>query len=254
MQDKPLVIIATPCFGGMLSQVYVQSLIALMRYAPDHGFDIDFLLLGNDALITRCRNTIISEFLKHDRATHLLFVDSDIAFRPEHVERLLRADKELAAGLYPIKMLDWNNAAAQPQENLETVEELALHYVGRVCGDDREWDGPFVTAEYAGTGFMMIQRTLVERMIAAYPELCYSGIHAWPRPAPTPSTQYALFECMIDPDNHSYLSEDYAFCWRWRRIGGKIWLDTAGRLTHVGHHAYAGNPAQRFAPLMPKEG
>lgn len=253
MQAKPLVIIGTPCFGAMLSQAYVQSLIELIRYAPEHGFDVAVTLLGNDALITRCRNTIISEFLKNERATHLLFVDSDIKFTPEHVERLLQADKELVAGLYPLKALDWNRAVNEPHHNIATVEDLALHYVGRPCQPDEvEWDGPFVTGTYAGTGFMMIKRSLVERMTKAYPELCYSGIHAYPRPDPTPSTQYALFECMIDPDTKAYLSEDYAFCWRWRRLGGQIWLDTEGRLTHVGHHEYAGNPAQRFAPSVTK--
>jgi hypothetical protein len=249
MSARPLVIIGTPCFGAMLSLGYVQSLIELTRYAPANGFDVDFTLLGNDALITRCRNTIVSQFLKHPQATHLLFVDSDITFRPEHVARLLQADKDLVAGMYPLKALDWTIPVPEPHPAFDTVEELALHYVGRpLPAAAAEWDGPFVTGDYAGTGFMMMTRAMVERMVAAYPDLCYSGIHTYPRLDPTPSTQYALFECMIDPETKSYLSEDYAFCWRWRRLGGKIWLDTEGRLTHVGHHAYHGNPAQRFIP------
>lgn len=247
MQTKPLVIVGTPCFGAMLSQTYVQSSIQLVRYAAVHGFDLEFILLGNDALITRGRNTIVSEFLKMPRATHLLFIDSDIKFRPEHVHRLLKADKDLVAGMYPLKALDWNSAATQRRENLTGLEDLALHYVGAPCiPGEAEWDGPFVTGDYAGTGFMMIKRSLLERMIEAYPELCYSGIHAYPVLKERPETQYALFDCMIEPESKIYLSEDYAFCSRWRQLGGKIWLDTEGRLTHVGHHDYFGNPAQRF--------
>jgi len=249
MQTRPFVVVGTPCFGGMLSQTYVQSSFELIRYASVHGFDLDVILLGNDALITRGRNTIVSEFLKKPRATHLLFIDSDIKFRPEHVHRLLKADKDLVAGLYPLKALDWNGATTRPRENLETLEDLALRYVGTPClPGEAEWDGPFVTGNYAGTGFMMIKRSLLERMIEAYPELCYSGIHSYPMFKAAPATQFALFDCMIEPKTKVYLSEDYAFCQRWRQLGGKIWLDTEGRLTHVGHHEYAGHPAQRFVP------
>jgi len=249
MQAKPFVIVGTPCFGAMLSQAYVQSSFELIQYASVHEFDLDVILAGNDALITRARNTIVSEFLKNARATHLLFIDSDIKFRPEHVHRLLKADKDLVAGLYPLKALDWNGAIARRRENLESLEDLALNYVGNPCPPgEAEWDGPLVTGNCAGTGFMMIKRSLLERMIEAYPELCYSSIGTYPRLKATPATQYALFDCMIEPKTKAYLSEDYAFCWRWRQLGGKIWLDTEGRLIHVGHHEYLGNPAQRFVP------
>ena len=56
-----------------------------------------------------------------------------------------------------------------------------------------------------------------------------------------------MFECLIDRDTGLYLSEDYAFCQRWRDIGGEVWLDAAARLTHTGPHAFPGNAAARFA-------
>jgi hypothetical protein len=38
---------------------------------------------------------------------------------------------------------------------------------------------------------------------------------------------------MIDPDLGHYLSEDYAFCRRWRDIGGKVFVDVDCKLTHL---------------------
>ena len=53
---------------------------------------------------------------------------------------------------------------------------------------------------------------------------------------------------MIEPETGHYLSEDYAFCRRWRDLGGEVWADVEARLTHVGHAAYAGSLMQRLTP------
>ena len=59
--------------------------------------------------------------------------------------------------------------------------------------------------------------------------------------------QFALFDCIIEPESGTYLSEDYTFCRRWRDIGGKLWLDTEGALVHVGTYDFVGNPQIRYA-------
>ncbi len=247
MSEKPFIFIATPCFGGLVTQGYMQSVIALTQHATQSPLNLTLALLANDALITRSRNTLVSTFLNDTAATHLLFIDADISFDPEQVFRMLAADKDVVAGMYPIKALDWDIARLRPPHSTESDEESALHYVGTpLTGRDVEWDGDFVTASYAGTGLILIKREVIERMIAAYPELQYGAIHSYPRTKRTPATQYALFECMIDEETGLYLSEDYAFCHRWRALGGQIWLDTAGKLTHTGPHSFPGNPKPRY--------
>ncbi|MBB4102666.1 hypothetical protein [Allorhizobium borbori] len=244
------VFIATPCYGGVVYKDYMQSVIATMHEAGKYGVQLTLALLGNDALITRSRNSLVSSFLNDTDATHLLFIDADISFEAEQIIRLLRADKDVVAGMYPIKDYDWDNAGHR-LESGETFAQSGMHYVGTpMPGDKAEWDGEFVTAIYAGTGMLMIKRAALERMVNAYPDLRYSGVHAFPRPKKSPSTKYALFECMIEEDTGLYLSEDYAFCHRWRQLGGKVWLDTAGRLTHTGSHHFVGNPAVRHSVSM----
>ena len=51
---------------------------------------------------------------------------------------------------------------------------------------------------------------------------------------------WLFFDCMVDPDSGRYLSEDYAFCRRWRDIGGKIWVDLQCKLLHLGQHNFRG--------------
>jgi hypothetical protein len=223
----------------------MQSAISLLQTGPSLGFRVSIELLGYDSLVTRGRNTLVAKFLDTESATHLLFVDADIAFDAGQVVRMLRFDVDVAAGVYPLKTIHWDDPAIGRMQSGEPLDCASLRYVGVPCtGEDRESRDGFVTGLYAGTGFMLVRRAALKRMIEAFPETRYTTAHTQPTPVDSPS-QYALFDCMIDPDTRHYLSEDYAFCRRWRSIGGRLWLDTQGELTHIGAHEFAGRPGYR---------
>lgn len=243
---RPLVFIATPCFGGLVSQHYMQSVLALMQFAGPAGFDAALALLGHDSLITRSRNTLVSQFLQTPQASHLLFIDADISFAPEQVLHMLRFDQDFVAGVYPLKVIDWSRAAIlRAAGNAESFQAAPLLYVGTLCPNaERGGGGRFAAAIYSGGGFMLLKRRVIERMIEAYPQTRYGGAHAYSNAAG--GVNYALFDCMIDPDTNAYVSEDFGFCQRWRDIGGRIWLDTEGRLTHIGSYSFQGDPGPRF--------
>jgi hypothetical protein len=253
---RPLILIATPCFSGMVSQNYMLSVIRLMSYAKSAGFDVSLSLLGYDALISRARSTLVAAFLDNPAATHLLFVDADISFEPPQVERLLRFDKDFSGALYPLKSIDWDFIPQRCVEGGENVRQAALSYVGTFCPEaERKQEGDFVTGVYVGGGFQMIRRNALEKMIAAYPEAHFNRVHSMPmtgsrgeagQSSNLSSNLFALFDCIIDPDTGAYLSEDYSFCLRWRRIGGEIWIDAASKLTHSGPYEFVGDHASRF--------
>jgi hypothetical protein len=244
---KPLIVVGTPCFGGLVSQDYTMSLLNLSAAAASKGFDVAVVMLGNDALITRGRSAIVAKFLDNPATTHLLFVDADITFPVDQVARMLAFDKDFVAGLYPAKIIDWNQLAQRTGSQSEALDEAGLAYVGALCeGGEAKRENNFATGVYAGTGFQLIKRGVFERMFKAYPDMKYQSLHAFPRPSQPSENLYALFDCMIDPDTGVYLSEDYAFCRRWRAIGGEIWLDLQSKLNHSGSYTYRGNAAARF--------
>ncbi len=43
---RPHVFLATPCYGGVVTQGYMQSVIGLMRQASVEGYDVTLALLG----------------------------------------------------------------------------------------------------------------------------------------------------------------------------------------------------------------
>ncbi|WP_408736843.1 hypothetical protein [Acetobacter sacchari] len=249
----PHIFIATPCFGGVVTQTYMQSILGSVLSAPHQGLELTLSMVGNDALITRCRNTLLHQFFAQSHATHILFIDSDIGFQPDAIGRLVAAEKDLVAGLYPLKDRYWDALTDAQTKRGEPAATASLRYVGE-C--ERLHEAPpsdngasLVEAGYAGTGFMLISRRAVERMIAAYPETRYTRIDAAVGRSvsaqPAAAEAYALFDCMIDPETGTYLSEDFAFCRRWRQIGGEVWLDPSIVLTHTGPSTFSGHPVNR---------
>jgi hypothetical protein len=101
-------------------------------------------------------------------------------------------------------------------------------------------DGIVEVAE-APTGFMCIKRDVFRQMMDKYPKLSY--VPDGP-PNPLAHLHWLFFDCMVDPDDGRYLSEDYAFCRRWRDIGGKIWVDLHCKLMHLGQHNFRGDLAE----------
>jgi hypothetical protein len=245
----PLIFVGTPCFGGLVTTNYMMSVLKLMQYGEVHGFSISINLLGRDSLVTRSRNTLVSQFLLTKEATHLMFIDADIGFEPELVHRMLAFDQDVVGGMYPAKAMRWDIPA--PLKDKEPLNTAVLQYVGKFCqGPELERRGPFATGVYCATGFMLIKRNVIERLVEAHPECPYTSDHVY-TPTQSERTFYALFECMIDPETKEYLSEDFGFCRMWRALGGKIWLDVEGGLVHTGPHDFVGNPALRFGSSQP---
>jgi hypothetical protein len=230
----------------------MKSVIELLQTGPSLGFRVSVELLGYDSLVTRSRNTLVAKFLDTGTATHLLFIDADISFEAAQIVRMLRFGEEVVAGIYPLKMVLWDELARERARSGESPDTASLRYVGYPAegADSASRDG-FVTGWYAGAGCMMIARSALTRMTEAFPETRYRSAHTGPVPDTGPN-QFALFDCMIDPATGHYLSEDYAFCARWRSIGGRIWLDTLGQLIHVGVHEFRGDPRLRF-PADPRQ-
>src|ERR1700757_3354885 len=101
-------VIATPCFGGQISVLYAASLFKLQQTIRRYsGLTLKVLFKDGDALITRARASLLSQFLADEAATHLLFLDADIGFEPEQVLRLLECGADMCAAVYPIKRIDW---------------------------------------------------------------------------------------------------------------------------------------------------
>jgi len=248
---KRKILVATPMYGGMCGGTYTKSTADLASMAAQYGMDVRFYYLFNESLITRARNYLVDEFLRSD-CTHLMFIDADIGFDPNDVIALsviaeAGNDKEIVCGPYPKKCIAWEKIkravdrgfADKDPENLEK-------YVGDYVFNPKAGAGSIPLDEpvevlEGGTGFMMIQRSALEKFAAAYPQYTYLPDHV--RTAHFDGTREIMqyFQAEIDPKSKRYLSEDYWFCQKMWDINVKTWLCPWMKLQHMGSYVFAGS-------------
>ena len=224
--------IGTPCFGGMLAQEYVNGILNVTFQALMSGIPVEIYLAGNESLIPRGRNHIVSEFMSSN-STHLLFIDADIRFFPESVFKLLQADRGVVCGAYPLKKIPIEYVINFPPEAESNTKEKLVEVTD------------------CGTGFMMIKRETISVMQDAHPELHYTGdldggyradVSDPVKMELLKENLYSLFDTTHDVENNNnYLSEDFTFCRRWQKTGGKVWLDPTIKLDHLGKFTYTGD-------------
>lgn len=224
------ILVGTPCYGGLASEPYVQSILRLVYAAPALDFEVAVLTTQGESLVTRARNDIVATFLAGDWDA-LLFVDADIEFDIANVIRLVESGHPVCATPYPLKKIMWDELTTANPTTVSEAQEAAYRTVINATGSVED-DG-FAPALDAGTGFMLIHRHVFAQMAAALPHIAYTCDTV----GGEGESRLAFFDTAIE--DHRYLSEDYLFCRRVQRLGGKVMVDTAGPgLKHHGSHTF----------------
>jgi hypothetical protein len=248
---KERIFIATPCYGGQLTEAYFRSTIRLLTFCNQHQIPIAFGTIANESLVTRARNVLVAYFLQSD-FTRLMFIDADIEFQVEDVIKLIAHNKDVAVGAYPKKGVNWQRIRESVRQHDTAYDDKQIASFGSDYAINLKFinreqkqiaiENGLIRLHDGATGFMMIKREVIDKMIAAYPDLKYNNDLNTP-PELNPHF-YAFFDTMIDPKDKRYLSEDYTFSRRWQDIGGEIWLDPSISLNHYGSFNFQGNPSQ----------
>jgi len=242
------IMLCTPCYGGLMHEAYFHSVIKLLQEAKEKEYKIHINTMGNESLITRARNTMVSQFMDNEYCTHLLFIDADIAFKPTLVTKLLEFNKDVVAAIYPRKTIEWQNLKYYARDGeLDSMEQKLLGYNLNLTNPlEVNVDNGFTEVLDAATGFMLIKKDVFVKMREAYPELKYTSDQIINNQQYSSDWCYSFFDCIIDPKSNRYLSEDYTFCRRWQQIGGKIYAEIVSPLIHYGTYGFKGNVSHKF--------
>ena len=213
-----------PVYGAYNAH-FVHSLLALMTQRP---CEMVIHPCVGDSLVARARNRLCAQFLASD-CTHMLQLDTDLIFSPEHIARLIshaQRGHDILAGLYPKK-----------QKELGWVCNVLDH-------PEPEREDGLQRVKYAGTGCLLVSRAVLLTMKEAHPEIEYD-----PDEGDESGIKWDFFATGVRAfdGRRRYLSEDWMFCQRALDLGFDIWMDTSVILKHVGEMIYPLQDLETFA-------
>lgn len=167
--------------------------------------------------VDQARNQMATDALR-DGFQELFWIDADIVFSPEAVDRLRSHGQPFICGIYAKKGENQRSFACKFPRGTSVVG------FGKAGG--------LIDLSFAGTGFLLTHRavyqTIQERL-----NLPVCNERFGPSMIP-------FFQPTVIPDDQGswYLGEDYSFSHRARECGYKIMADTTIRLRHVGSYAF----------------
>jgi hypothetical protein len=261
VKNNPKLYILTPCFASLCYVNFVDCMLKTVDLFKQLNFPLVIEFCKNDSLVSRARNNLIAKAMTDTDATHFLFIDNDITWNPFDILKLIIAEKPIIGGAYPLKNYNWekmvnSDGKFDPSQMKLWVDKKYEHPVLNNIIDDKsviqfnllryninylsnslEISGNLAKVRHLATGFMMIQRHVLEKMMKAFPSTKYVDDVNFLQEHEN-KYAYALFDCGVE-DGH-YFSEDWLFCKRWSKMGGDIWLDVSINLIHTGIEDYRG--------------
>jgi hypothetical protein len=200
--------IATPTHDARVHGVYMVGVIA-----ASHTFEgCDWAIINGTGLM-RQRDNLVARFLD-GKCSHLLFVDSDIGWCPADAQRLFDTGEDFVGGTYCRK-----SPGKAPTAILLPNRK-----------------GELYEATHVGTGFLLISRSAIERMVERFAADTYQSAG---------ESYAALFHQTIHEG-----TEDLAFCRKWRECGGKVWMHTGVVLPHYdGNTPYVADVSELRKPV-----
>lgn len=229
MNEKNLshinLVISSPSGDGTWEDHYVDSLNGTKALLEQYGAKVDWRRAKYSADVYSVRAKLFADFYKNDPATHMLMIDADMGWVPNDVVRMLLLERQFLAVAGPKKLYPINFAFNMLNDD------------GLPEGMTQEVGTNVATVTHIGGAFVLITKACAHRMVTSYPELEYDvepGVSEW-----------ALYDPIImNGKIRRRLSEDYAFCHRWRKIGGKVEMLTDVVLSHTGSHTFVGSVEQ----------
>ncbi len=214
-------------FNGVLRQETQSLWDAMKGEIAGHRF-ITCKLTGIG--LSTCRN-MITELGRRSGAAKIMQLDSDINAGPVQVERLLSHDYEatpFVGGYYPMKTLN-------------------LTWVGNRTGEDVRPDGLAPAIDFGG-GLCCFSVAAIEKVIEHFPGIDYESEHHVELPPLTVkrgdmvhdlwSEGVVLDKWIGNREWRRKLTEDFYFCWRARKAGFPVMIDTVCQGGHVGPTDY----------------
>ena len=196
---RPHVKICLPHYGS-ISMEFARCMLEPLDMIPQPDFDKQVLIARGILNLDTLRNDLVRMALSDPRATHILFLDSDVVCETprdpnEAIRMLLSTNAPLASGLYRAKQREGFNYAMWMRNPTGGVGYVPI----------AQWTGNWIRADVIGFGFVLLRRECFERVLYPWFE--------WGEPTP---------------------SEDFIYSEKLNKVGIEVRVFTSVRFSHCG--------------------
>jgi hypothetical protein len=206
------VVFATP--GSSMLPGYVRSLLLSTYYLTQRGMTWNFLT-EYSSLVAHAREKTIGGTGYQDRSNRkpghgqftydvIVWIDSDIAWMPEDLFRLIEHEEEVVSGCY---MMENGEVTVYPEalkSGMMAEEIIKLKKKFEVRG--------------VGFGFLAVKSGVFEKLERPW----FSQVEVEVKNEETGEVEYKF----------PLMGEDLSWCEKVHRTGTKIWVDPLIRVTH----------------------
>lgn len=218
---------------GMPIHHYIDTftqmcLDATVSYLLQRGIIFDRVSTVGIPDVGKARNDIVEMFLEEKQYTHLMWIDSDMAWNPTAVEALINLQVPVASCLVTKKSPPFNITLftlLRPDEKTQSLDTFTVPF------GNYPLDKPFRFPNSGiGTAFMLIERQVIEKMEKPY------------------------FGGMADPVTRTLKGTDFYFCVQILRHGYEFVYDPRPNVYHVGKCLFGVEDHIAFLDQWQKEG
>lgn len=188
-------LIAVPCYED-IKQLFAESLNKLKRKLEDQEIPFEEKMTRG-TMVHKARDDL-ARFAISGGFTHVLWIDSDMVFEADALERLYETGKDIVCGLYVSRHDPY------PPVIFKAIEP-------RVIWHDR-WERELFRVAGCGFGLVLMKAEVLPQVMNANEGKCF---------LPTKD-----------------LGEDLAFCQRAQQLGYEIWCEPKVRCGHIGQAVF----------------
>ena len=240
--------IMTPMHDGKATHNYIESFTHLCLYLAKYNVPFSWCNNISESLVSRARNRHVDTYLKKQKETHAIFIDSDIGFNPLDVLAMLELDLDVCGAGCVKKGFRWDRVQEAIKKNgrmfsADEMERVSGDYIFNsmhgVHGMKNFDLGVPLEVHNIGTGMMMVRRNVFEAPVEKFPDRWYDSRGA--DKADNAGPVHDFFKVGINYETRQYDSEDYWFCIDCREIGFKIWMLPWVNTSHTGSYTWRGD-------------
>ena len=239
------ILIASPSYDGSVRREYMKAVLELTETLRQQGIAWS-LLIEPATILHTMRSVMASQALLDADCTHLLFIDTDLAFSSSTIERLISANTDVIGCAYPYRTIPLDQAPASGAASLRQAISSAVPYALRFRAGIQSVAVNNGLCEVAGigTGLLLIRRQALEKLVQSGTVKTYQTGFPYSQWFQAP-TYYGFFD-HLEVDGVQ-LGEDYSFCQRWTHTcGGTITALVDQEVGHIGPVAILGRYTDRL--------